>query len=271
MRELMDSVHFDSASGSGTTVHLEKRLAWKPDAAIHELVTQRAGTPSLTLSSPELSHGAGRPRSLALPPSLGCRNVAARIGVVTFPGLVGRPGRAARRPAWPAVIRSRCGTATPTCSGSTRWCSPAVSPTATTCAPARSPASHRSSEPSSKPPRRGHAGPRHLQRLPGPLRGTPTARRADPERRHALRLPRPVAAGGEHRRPPGRRPSTPTPVSDVLIPVKHGEGRYVASTETPGRARGRRARRLPLPRRESERVAERHRRASPPPTAASSA
>jgi serine/threonine-protein kinase RsbW len=41
MRELMDSVHFDSASGSGMTVHLEKRLAWKPDAPIHELVKQR--------------------------------------------------------------------------------------------------------------------------------------------------------------------------------------------------------------------------------------
>jgi serine/threonine-protein kinase RsbW len=37
MRELMDSVHFDSASGSGTTVHLEKELVWKPGAVIHQL------------------------------------------------------------------------------------------------------------------------------------------------------------------------------------------------------------------------------------------
>jgi serine/threonine-protein kinase RsbW len=37
MRELMDSVRFDSASGSGTTVHLEKNLSWKPDAVIHQL------------------------------------------------------------------------------------------------------------------------------------------------------------------------------------------------------------------------------------------
>ena len=37
MRELMDSVHFDTASGFGTTVHLEKNLVWKPDAAIHQL------------------------------------------------------------------------------------------------------------------------------------------------------------------------------------------------------------------------------------------
>ena len=35
----MDSVHFDTASGSGTTVHLEKELAWKPDAAIHLLTS----------------------------------------------------------------------------------------------------------------------------------------------------------------------------------------------------------------------------------------
>ena len=40
MRELMDSVHFDTASGSGTTVHLEKQLTWKPDAAIHQLAAQ---------------------------------------------------------------------------------------------------------------------------------------------------------------------------------------------------------------------------------------
>jgi serine/threonine-protein kinase RsbW len=38
MTALMDSVHFDSASGSGTTVHLEKVLTWKPGAAIHQLV-----------------------------------------------------------------------------------------------------------------------------------------------------------------------------------------------------------------------------------------
>jgi anti-sigma regulatory factor (Ser/Thr protein kinase) len=37
MRGLMDSVRFDSVSGSGTTVHLEKRMAWTEDAVIHEL------------------------------------------------------------------------------------------------------------------------------------------------------------------------------------------------------------------------------------------
>jgi serine/threonine-protein kinase RsbW len=40
MRELMDSVHFDSASGFGTTVHLEKNLVWKADAVIHQLSTE---------------------------------------------------------------------------------------------------------------------------------------------------------------------------------------------------------------------------------------
>jgi serine/threonine-protein kinase RsbW len=39
MHELMDSVHFDSASGVGTTVHLEKELVWKPGAVIHQLGT----------------------------------------------------------------------------------------------------------------------------------------------------------------------------------------------------------------------------------------
>jgi serine/threonine-protein kinase RsbW len=45
MRELMDSVRFDSASGSGTRVHLEKRLSWKPDAPIHQLSTEQSGSP----------------------------------------------------------------------------------------------------------------------------------------------------------------------------------------------------------------------------------
>lgn len=41
MKELMDSVHFDTASGSGTTVHLEKALTWKADAAIHQIANER--------------------------------------------------------------------------------------------------------------------------------------------------------------------------------------------------------------------------------------
>ncbi len=44
MRELMDSVRFDSVSGSGTTVHLEKKLTWRAEAVIHQLAPQRSST-----------------------------------------------------------------------------------------------------------------------------------------------------------------------------------------------------------------------------------
>jgi serine/threonine-protein kinase RsbW len=37
MRELMDSVHFESVRGSGMTVLLEKQLAWRDDAAMPRL------------------------------------------------------------------------------------------------------------------------------------------------------------------------------------------------------------------------------------------
>ena len=39
MRQLMDSVQFDSVSGSGTRVHLEKQLAWRPGAPMERLTT----------------------------------------------------------------------------------------------------------------------------------------------------------------------------------------------------------------------------------------
>ena len=42
--------------------------------------------------------------------------------------------------------------------------------------------------------RGGHAGARHLQRLPDPLRGAPAARRADPQPAPALPQPGPAAA-----------------------------------------------------------------------------
>jgi serine/threonine-protein kinase RsbW len=44
MRELMDSVRFDSVTGSGTTVHLEKQLRWRPEAPIHRLAPQRGSS-----------------------------------------------------------------------------------------------------------------------------------------------------------------------------------------------------------------------------------
>ena len=43
----------------------------------------------------------------------------------------------------------------------------------------------------------GSAGPRHLQRLPDPVRVAPPARRADPQRPHEVRLPRPAPADRE--------------------------------------------------------------------------
>jgi serine/threonine-protein kinase RsbW len=46
MRELMDSVRFDSVSGSGTTVHLEKKLAWMPGAAMQRLTSDATRTPT---------------------------------------------------------------------------------------------------------------------------------------------------------------------------------------------------------------------------------
>jgi serine/threonine-protein kinase RsbW len=44
MRQLMDSVYFDSASGSGTTVHLEKQLVWQPGAPMERLSTEPVPT-----------------------------------------------------------------------------------------------------------------------------------------------------------------------------------------------------------------------------------
>ena len=69
-------------------------------------------------------------------------DVSARVGVVLFPGTnceldVACSGRAARRDARAALARRADSAA------STRWSSPAGSPTATTCAPGRSPASRR--------------------------------------------------------------------------------------------------------------------------------
>ena len=59
--------------------------------------------------------------------------------------------------------------------------------------------------------RPGHAGARHLQRLPDPLRVPPAAGCPDPQRPPEVRLPRPAAPDREqpHRRGPGRTPRTP--------------------------------------------------------------
>ena len=154
------------------------------------------------------------------------------------PGLARRPRRGARGSSGRRRGRSRSGTAMPTCTASTRWCCPAASPTATTCAAVRSRGSPRWSARSSRPPTRA-AGPRHLQRLPGALRGASAARRARPQRRPPLRLPGPGADGRE-RRHPLDQPAT-APATEIVIPVKHGEGRYVADASDARRARARAA------------------------------
>ena len=48
--------------------------------------------------------------------------------------------------------------------------------------------------------------------------------------RPALRLPRPAAAGREHRRRPG--PTATTPGQEIVIPLKNGEGGFVADERT---------------------------------------
>ena len=88
----------------------------------------------------------------------------------------------------------------------------------------------------------GHAGARHLQRLPDPLRVAPAARRADPQRPPQVRLPRPAAARSRTTAPPGprrtpRAPRSPScsrtaraassPTSATLDRLE-GEGRVVA-------------------------------------------
>ena len=57
----------------------------------------------------------------------------------------------------------------------------------------------------------------------------PAARRADPQRRPALRLPGPAAAG---RNDPDRLDRRLQAGQEIVVPVKHGEGRYVADPGT---------------------------------------
>ena len=112
------------------------------------------------------------------------------------------PRRHRRRSApsgWPAASRSRCGTATTTSSGVDAVILPGgfsygdylrcgaiarFAPVMTEVVEAA---------------QRRHAGARHLQRLPDPLRVAPAARRADPQRPPHVHLPRPGAPGRERR------------------------------------------------------------------------
>ena len=103
----------------------------------------------------------------------------------------------------------------------------------------------------------GDAGPRHLQRLPDPLRVPPAARRADPQRPPQVRLPRPAAAHRARRHP-----------VDVVVRrrcrghdrAQERRGRLRRRRAHPRPARGRGPRRRALPRRQPQRLAARHRR-----------
>ena len=79
---------------------------------------------------------------------------------------------------------------------------------------------------------RRRPGARHLQRLPGAVRGGPAARRAAAQRGPALRLP----PGGRSRwSTPPRRSRRVCEQGDTLsIPVKHTTGRYYAPDEALG-------------------------------------
>ena len=97
------------------------------------------------------------------------------------------------------------------------------------------------------------AGARHLQRLPDPLRGAPAARRADPQRSTCTSS---TATSGCGSRATGTAWTSGYQAGqEIVIPVKNGEGCYVADERDPRRARGRGPGRRPLRRRQPERLA----------------
>ena len=84
--------------------------------------------------------------------------------------------------------------------------------------------------------RRGHARARHLQRLPGALRGAPAARRPDPQRPCG---PSSAATRSCGSSPPTRSgPATSRPASEIVIALKNGEGDFQADAETVKRLEG---------------------------------
>ena len=180
-----------------------------------------------------------------------------KVGRRHLPRFPRRRRRASRRTPRPGPSRSRCGTATTTSRGSTRWCCRGL-------LLRRLPALRRD-----RPVRAGDdrgdrcgqgrpAGPRHLQRLPDPVRVPPVARRPDPQRPPQVRLPRPADHASRTTRPPGP-PRTP-PGQELTIVLKNGEGSYVADQQTLDMLEAEGRVRRPLRRRQPQRLAARHRR-----------
>ena len=180
------------------------------------------------------------------------------IGVVTFPGSLD-DGTPPARCGSPAARRSRSGTPTTTCAASTRSSCPAASPTATTCAAARSPGS-----PPVMP----------VRRAPPPSAGCRCSASATGSRCCARRTCCPArwsattrasssaatsGCGSSAPTPPGR-PATPRG-EEIVVPLKNGEGGYVADARTLDELEGEgRVVVRYLPTRQPERLVPRHRR-----------
>ena len=243
MRALVDKVTFDSKPAVGTVVHLEKRLEFAEGSPIQRLTEGQPSTEHGPWSQDEHAEDAPRPGSLP--------GVTARVGVVTFPGsLDDRDAQRAVRLAggepvalWHADADLQ-GVDAVVAAGRLQL--------------RRLPAGrrHRALRARDDERRRAGrarpAGARHLQRLPGPVRERPAARRADPQRAPALRQPRPAAAHREHRLGLDARLRAG---QEVVVPVKNGEGSYVADERDPRRARGRGPRGRALPRQQPQRHA----------------
>ena len=161
-------------------------------------------------------------------PSPGRLGMTARIGVVTFPGsLDDRDALRAVRLAGAEPVAS--GTATATCTGSTPSCCPAASPTATTCAAARSRASPRSWRSSSRP--RRTACRSSASATASRCSASPTC---CPARSSATTTCTSSAAtsGCASRPRPRPGPTVYAAGEEIVIPLKNGEGGYVADERT---------------------------------------
>ena len=116
IRALVDSVHFRPRAESGTIVHLEKELQYVDGSPLQKLVERSAESAEIDLGRPSRPFASARRSSTPNVAPVGWGTSAAtrrsppgmsaRIGVVTFPGLAGRPRRRCARCASPGPSRS---------------------------------------------------------------------------------------------------------------------------------------------------------------------